>query len=89
MLTDYFSCYKLNKTSTPFQEEKNSFKLKICQIFHVIRVLGYTKISKRKKSYIFKCIPEIVSAYHTGSAFTQHYPRLKKINPLINEITHY
>ena len=22
MLTDYFSCYKLNKASTPFQEEK-------------------------------------------------------------------
>ena len=41
MLTNYFSCYKLNKTSTPFQEETNSPKLKDCQIFYVIRVLGY------------------------------------------------
>ena len=41
MLTNYFSCYKLNKTSTPFQEEKNSPKLKYCQIVYVIRVLGY------------------------------------------------
>ena len=41
MLTDYFSRYKLNKTSTTFQEEKNSPKLKDCQIFYVIRVLGY------------------------------------------------
>ena len=41
MLTNYFSCYKLNMTSTPFQEEKNSPKLKDCQIFYVIRVLGY------------------------------------------------
>ena len=31
MLTDYFSCYKLNNKSTPFQEEKNSPKLKDCQ----------------------------------------------------------
>ena len=41
MLTNNFSCYKLNKTSTLFQEEKNSPKLKNCQIFYVIRVLGY------------------------------------------------
>ena len=34
MLTNYLSCYKLNKTSTPpFQEEKHSPKLKDCQIF--------------------------------------------------------
>ena len=55
MLTNYFSCYKLNKTSThpPFQEEKNSPKLKDCQIFYVIS-FGVLKhwcllISKRKK----------------------------------------
>ena len=27
MLTDYFSCYKHNNKSTPFQEEKKSRKL--------------------------------------------------------------
>ena len=30
MLTDYFSCYGLNK-STPFHEDKNSQKLQDCQ----------------------------------------------------------
>ena len=82
MLTNYFSCYKLNNNSTPFQEEKNSPKFKDCQIFSVIKVLGYSnfgvhKLRKEKKINILKifytCIPEIVSAYHTGSAFTQHY----------------
>ena len=42
MLTDYFSCYKLNNKSTPFQEEKNSQKLKDCKIFSVIKVLVYS-----------------------------------------------
>ena len=42
MLTDYFSCYKLNKTSNPFHEDKNSPKLKDCQIIYVIRVLEYS-----------------------------------------------
>ena len=69
MLTDYFSCYKLNKTSNPFHEEKKSPKLKHCQIFYVIRVLRYSNTGEN----FYTCIPEIVSAYHTGSAFTQHY----------------
>ena len=39
---DYFSCYKLsNKSPSPFQEEKNSPKLKDCQIFSEIKVLGW------------------------------------------------
>ena len=32
----------LTRHPPPFQEEKNSPKLKDCQIFHVIRVLGYS-----------------------------------------------
>ena len=44
MLTDYFSCYSLTTNPPPFQEEKNSSKLKDCQIFSVIKVLGYLNI---------------------------------------------
>ena len=49
MLTDYFSCYKLNNKSMPFQEEKNSLKIKDCQIFVVIKVLGYSNINFKKE----------------------------------------
>ena len=81
MLTNYFICYKLNKTPTPFQEEKNTSKLNDCHFFYVIRVLGiktlvFINFKKEKKLYFlifYTCIPEIDSAYHTGSAFTQHY----------------
>ena len=82
LLTDYFSRYKLNKTSTPFHEEKNSPKLRDCQFFSCNQSFGVFKhwcslISERKKSNIFfifyTCIPEMVNAYHTGSPFTQHY----------------
>ena len=41
-MKDNMSCYKLNKTSTPFYEEKTSPKQKDCQIFYVIKVLGYS-----------------------------------------------
>ena len=44
MLTIYFSCYKLNYTSTTFHEEKNSLKLTDCQIVNVINVLEYSNI---------------------------------------------
>ena len=66
----------LTRHPPPFHEEKNSPKLKDCEIFYVIRVLGYSKFQKEKKLYFlifFTCILEIVSAYHTGSAFTQQY----------------
>ena len=42
MLTDYFSCDKLNNRSNPFHEKKNSPKLIDCQIFDVFTVLGYS-----------------------------------------------
>ena len=56
MLTDYFTCYKLNNTFTLLQEVKISPKLNDCQIFIVIKIFGEFKhlcslISKRKKSY--------------------------------------
>ena len=44
MLMNYFSCYKLNNKSTPFEEEKNSQILKDCQIFIIIKVLGHSNI---------------------------------------------
>ena len=66
MLTDYFSCYKLNNTSTTFHEEKNSPKLKDRHIFNVIKILGYSNIGVQKVLSIL----EKVSAYRTGSAFT-------------------
>ena len=45
MLTDDFSCYKLNNKSNPFEEDKNSPKLKYYQIFIVNQVLGYSNIA--------------------------------------------
>ena len=56
MLTDYFSCYKLNNKSTPFQEEKISLKFKDCRSFSVIKVLGYSAlvfINCKKKNIKF------------------------------------
>ena len=64
MLTDYFSCYKLDNKSTPFQEEKNSSKFKDCQVFSVIKVLGYSNIGvhllqkEKKNSILYTCITE-------------------------------
>ena len=56
---DYFSCYKLNNKSTPFQEKKKSPKLKNCHIFIVIiKVLGYSNIVvikfQKEKKFIFE-----------------------------------
>ena len=81
MLTNYFSCYKLNKTPTPLRRRE-----KFSQTERLSNFLGNQRfwvlkhwcllISKRKKVYFkffYTCIPEIISAYHTGSAFTQHY----------------
>ena len=46
MLTDLFGCSNLNNNNqaTPFHEEKNSTNLEDCQIFNVIKVLGYLNI---------------------------------------------
>ena len=44
MLTDYFSCYMPNNKSIPFEEEKKLSTFKDCQIFSVIKVLGYSNI---------------------------------------------
>ena len=44
MLADYFSSYKFNNKRTPFQEKKNSSKLKDCHIFIVIKGLDYSNI---------------------------------------------
>ena len=47
-----------------------------------------TLILKRKKAIFFifyTCIPEEVSAYHTGSAFTQHYNMSGVICPYIKK----
>ena len=81
MLTVYFSCYKLNNKSIPFQEEKKITKLKDCLIFSVIKVLGYSsyavhKLQKEKENILkifYTCILVKVITYQTGSAFTQHY----------------
>ena len=75
---DNSSCYKLNNKSNPFQEEKKSSKLKDCLIFSVIKVLGYSNIgcsliAKTKNFIFFNFLNKKVSAYHTGSPFTQHY----------------
>ena len=78
MLTYYLSCYKLNNKPILFEEEEKSLKLKNCQIFIVIKVLGHSnicvhKFQKEKKEYfsiLYTCIPEKVSAYHTGSVYT-------------------
>ena len=61
---------KVTRHTPPFHKEKNSPKLKDCQIFYVSRVLKVFQhwcslISKRKKLYFkifYTCIPEIVSA---------------------------
>ena len=45
MLTDYFTCYKLNNKSIPFQEEKKLPKLIDSNIFSVIKILWYSSIS--------------------------------------------
>ena len=81
MLMDYFSSYQLHNKSTHFQEEKNSPKLRDCQIFIVIKVtkkgiqtlvLIYFKKKKKCTFLIFHtCFPENVSAYHTGSVYEQ------------------
>ena len=58
MLTDYFCWYKLDNKSTPFQEEKNSSKFKDCQVFSVIKVLGYSNIGvhllQKEKNIFFQ-----------------------------------
>ena len=38
----YVDATSLTRHSTPFHEEKNSPKVKDCQIFYVIRVLEYS-----------------------------------------------
>ena len=40
MLTDYFSCYKLNNKAISLPQREKLTKLKDCQIFNVIKVLG-------------------------------------------------
>ena len=81
MLTDYFSCYKLNNKSTAFLEENDCQKTTLrLSNFLCNQSFGVFKhwcllISKRKKYFLifYTCIPENVRAYHTGSALTQHY----------------
>ena len=77
MLTDYSSCYELNKTSTPL-----SAKLKDCQIFYVIRVLGYLNtcslISKRKK---------VIFLYFFTHAFLKKWALIILVQRLHNIIT--
>ena len=63
MLTDYFSCLKLNwEQIHPFHYQKNSQKLKDCQTIDVIKVLGYSNIDVKKVTFeIFftqVCIPQ-------------------------------
>ena len=78
---DNFSFYKLNNKFTPFHEQKNSPKLRDCQIFNVIKGFGVFKprcslISKTIKYYLlisYISNPEKVSDYHIGSAFKKHY----------------
>ena len=78
-MTGDFSCFTTQPL--PFHEEKkNSPKLTNSQSINVIKVLGYSntcvhKFQKRKKKVpiFYTCIPDILSTYHTGSAFTQHY----------------
>ena len=35
--------------------------------------IGVHLLQNQKKKFFYTCISEKVSAYHTGSAFTQHY----------------
>ena len=73
---DYLSCYKIDNKSTPFQEEKNSPKLKDCEIsqyfnFGGIHTLVFIKCQKKLKFlYFLHMYSGKVSAYQTGSAFT-------------------
>ena len=57
MLTDHLSYYKLNNKSTSIPRRKKFTKLKDCQIFIVINVLGYLNIGvhlfQKEKSNIF------------------------------------
>ena len=41
MLTDYFSCFKLNKFNSLFHKERILPKLKYCQTFNVNKVLRH------------------------------------------------
>lgn len=41
MLADCLRCYKLNN-AIPFPHEKNSKKLKNCEIFNIIDVFGHS-----------------------------------------------
>ena len=60
MLTDAFSCYKLNNNNNnpPFQEEKKSSILKDCQIFFVNKVMGFSNFGvynvEEEKKNIFQ-----------------------------------
>ena len=74
MSTDYLSCYKLNNKSLPRREKFS--RTQILSNFQCNSSCGVFKhwcslISKRKNFQT--CILEKVSAYHTGSAFTQHH----------------
>ena len=78
-LTDYFTFYKLDNKSTPFQYEKKSANLKICLIFIVNKVLEYSNIgvyfSNKKGLFVFKFTHAFrrKNAYHTSQAFTKYY----------------
>ena len=83
MLTDYFSCYKLNKKPPPLStKRKNSPKLKICQIFNItkfldIQTLVFINFNTKKVIFISflhlhsgKKLPLIILVYRLHSIFT-------------------
>ena len=75
MLIDYFSCYELSSKSTPSRRKKNYFNLKIVKCFLLSKFWGM-------ETLVFKKF----SAYHTGSAFTQHFYVCKNKSLKLREV---
>lgn len=82
MLTDYFSCHKLNNKPKPFHEKKKSqqlFKLSNCQCYEYFGLFEYQCLLNSKLNkvtfyeFCFHLHSGKLSAYHTDSAFIQHY----------------